>query len=62
MYSLYEAAAQSLVEPLFFGAKSVVDMGDAAKGDALHATACTLSARFVVEVLERKIPALTQAT
>lgn len=62
MYSLYETATQSLVEPLFFGAKSVVDMGDASKGDALHATACTLSARFVVEVLERKLPKLTQAT
>lgn len=60
MYSLYEAASQSLVEPLFFGAKSVVDMGDASKGDALHATACTLSARFVVEVLTRKLPELTR--
>lgn len=61
MYSLYESATQSLVEPLFFGAKSVVDMGDASKGDSLHATACTLSARFVVEVLERKLPGLTRA-
>lgn len=60
MYSLYEAASQSMVEPLFFGAKSVVDMGDASKGDALHATACTLSARFVVEVLTRKLPELTR--
>lgn len=60
MYSLYESAAQSLVEPLFFGAKVVVDMGDASKGDALHATACTLSARFVTEVLIRKLPDLTR--
>lgn len=58
MYSMYEAASQSLYEPLFFGAKAVVDMGDAAKGDSLHATACSLSARFVVEVLQRKLPAL----
>lgn len=27
MYSLYESAAQSLCKPLYFGAKSVVDMG-----------------------------------
>lgn len=60
MYSLYEASVQSLVDPLFFGAKSVVDMGDASKGDALHATACTLSARFVVEVLDKKLPELTR--
>lgn len=60
MYSLYEASVQSLVEPLFFGAKSVVDMGDASKGDALHATACTLSARFVVEVLDKMLPKLTR--
>jgi hypothetical protein len=51
---------QSLVDPLFFGAKSVVDMGDASKGDALHATACILSARFVVEVLDKKLPELTR--
>ncbi|MCV0437436.1 MAG: hypothetical protein K5880_02305 [Hydrogenophaga sp.] len=60
MYSLYEAASQSVVEPLFFGAKAVVDMGDQGKADALHATACTLSARFVVEVLKRKLPQLVR--
>ena len=58
MYSMYEAASQSVVEPLFFGAKAVVDMGDSSKGDSLHATACTLSARFVVEVLKIKLPKL----
>ncbi len=56
MYSMYEAASQSLCAPLFFGAKAVVDMGDSAKGDSLHATACTISARFIVEVLKRKLP------
>ncbi|WP_186194522.1 hypothetical protein [Burkholderia gladioli] len=61
MYAMYEAATQSLFEPLFFGAKAVVDMGDAAKGDTLHPTACTLSARFVVEVLRLKLPALIDA-
>ena len=60
MYSLYEAASQSVIEPLFFGAKAVVDMGDSEKGDALHASACTLSARFVVEILKRKLPELNQ--
>lgn len=52
MYSFYEAAAQSLCQPVFFGAKAVVDMGDASKGDALHVSACVLSARFVVEMLK----------
>ncbi|WP_083492645.1 response regulator [Cupriavidus sp. HPC(L)] len=58
MYALYEAAKQSVPEPLFFGAKCVVDMGDSAKGDALHATACSLSARFVIEVLKLQLPKL----
>jgi len=56
MYSLYEAAMQSLTAPLFFGAKAVVDMGDSAKGDTLHASASTISARFVVNYLKRKLP------
>jgi nucleoside phosphorylase len=51
MYSFYEASAQSLCQPLYFGAKAVVDMGDASKGDTLHVSACVLSARFVVEML-----------
>jgi hypothetical protein len=56
MYALYEAAAQSLCRPIFFGAKSVVDMGNSAKGDALHNSACILSARFVIEVMMRFLP------
>ena len=32
MYSLYEAAKQSQCKPLDFGAKCVVDYGDASKG------------------------------
>ena len=56
MYSFYEAAAQSLCQPQFFGAKSVVDMGDALKGDTLHASACVLSARFVVDILRKVFP------
>jgi hypothetical protein len=56
MYSLYEAASQSLCAPLFFGAKSVVDLGDANKGDSLHASASILSARLVTEFLRKKLP------
>lgn len=51
MYSLYEAAHQSLCEPAVFGAKSVVDMGDSSKGDVFHNTACVLSARFVARYI-----------
>jgi nucleoside phosphorylase len=58
MYSLYEAASQSVFAPLYFGAKSVVDVGDSSKGDALHASACVMSARFVVEFLKKKLPEL----
>lgn len=56
MYAFYEAAAQSLSRPVYFGAKSVVDMGDSAKGDSLHNSACILSARFVTEILQRFLP------
>lgn len=59
MYAMYEAASQALCAPLFFGAKAVVDMADSSKGDTLHATACTLSARFVVDMLKRKLPTLS---
>lgn len=58
MYSLYEAASQSVFAPLYFGAKAVVDVGDSSKGDTLHASACVISARFVVEVLKKKLPDL----
>ncbi len=58
MYSLYEAASQSVFAPLYFGAKAVVDIGDSSKGDTLHTSACVISARFVVEVLKKKLPAL----
>ena len=58
MYSLYEAATQSICAPLYFGAKAVVDVGDSSKGDALHTSACVISARFVVEFLKKKLPDL----
>lgn len=56
MYAFYEAAAQSQCRPVYFGAKSVVDMGSSAKGDALHASACVLSARFATKVLQKYLP------
>lgn len=49
--SLYEAANQSLCKPLFVAAKSVVDIGDANKDDSVHAPACILSAKFIVEII-----------
>ncbi|MGQ7298834.1 phosphorylase family protein [Marinobacter nauticus] len=51
MYSLYEAADQAFCKPVVFGAKAVVDMGDASKGDSFHSTACVLSARFVAKFI-----------
>jgi nucleoside phosphorylase/CheY-like chemotaxis protein len=55
MYSLYEAAHQSLCSPLCFGVKSVVDMGDSSKGSGFHSSASILSARFVVGFLGQKL-------
>ncbi|WP_425254580.1 hypothetical protein ACPJXG_13720 [Janthinobacterium sp. NFX145] len=56
MYAMYEAAIQSQGNPIYFAAKSVVDMGNSGKGDALHNSACVLSARFVTEVMRRILP------
>lgn len=55
MYSMYEAAKQSLYKPLFFGAKAVADLGDENKGDTYHASAAILSARFVARFIEWKL-------
>lgn len=54
MYALYEAAAQSLCQPLYFGAKSVVDLGDTNKSDTFHDPACKLSARYVALMIKRQ--------
>ncbi|MEZ2829395.1 hypothetical protein [Serratia liquefaciens] len=54
MYSLYEAAAQSLCQPLCFGAKAVVDLGDNHKGDGYHDPACKISARYVTLMINRQ--------
>lgn len=58
MYALYEAAAQSLSNPLYFGAKAVVDMGDSSKGDLYHETGCTTSARFVSLIIKQQLQKL----
>lgn len=55
MYALYEAAHQSLVQPKFFGAKAVVDLGDKNKDDDVHEIGCLISARFVIEFLKHQL-------
>jgi nucleoside phosphorylase/CheY-like chemotaxis protein len=59
MYSLYEAAAQSLCNPLCFGAKAVVDMGDSSKGDIFHDTGCLISARYTALMLQEQLKKLS---
>lgn len=59
MYSLYEAATQSLCKPLYFGAKSVVDLGNSAKGDDYHNAASIISARYIEVILSQKLPTMT---
>jgi adenosylhomocysteine nucleosidase len=49
LYGVYKAADLSALDPVFFGAKTVVDVGDAHKGDTYHEYGSVLSARFVVE-------------
>lgn len=55
MYSLYEAAAQSLSQPLYFGAKSVVDLGDNSKGDLYHENGTIISARYVTLMIKQQL-------
>lgn len=52
MYGLYRAARISARKPVFFGAKTVVDLADEAKGDTYHNYGSVLSARFVVKAIE----------
>ena len=49
--AFYEAARNARSRPLFFSAKTVVDLGDKDKGDDDHDRACTISARIVVSLL-----------
>lgn len=58
MYSLYESAAQSLCNPLFFGAKSVVDMGGVDKNDDYQEVGCIISARYVSYILNEQLEKL----
>ncbi|AZR82849.1 phosphorylase family protein [Thiomicrospira sp. S5] len=51
MSAFYRAAEQSMCSPKYFGAKSVVDLGDKNKDDSFHGVGCRLSARFVVDIL-----------
>jgi len=53
MFSILQAASNSIQKPLFFGAKTVVDLGDTHKDSTLHTPGAALSARFVVDVIER---------
>ena len=54
-YALYESARQSLLTPIYFSAKSVVDNGDQNKSDAYHRAASLLSAKAVYEIIRRGI-------
>jgi nucleoside phosphorylase len=58
IYSMYEAAEQSLAKPKFFAAKSVVDLADSKKADDVQRPACIISARFVEKVLSEFLPEL----
>lgn len=60
MYSLYEAAEQSQCRPLYFGAKTVVDLGDSSKADDYHDVGCQTSARYVVLMLREQLKKLSK--
>ena len=51
MYGVYKAAQLSAVNPIVFGAKTVVDLADSSKGDRYHEYGSILSARFVLEAI-----------
>ena len=52
-YALYRAASLSHAKPAFFCAKTVVDLGGESKNDDLQAYGCFVSAKLVVEVIQR---------
>ena len=53
MFGFYFACARSKHRlEHFFGAKAVVDLADAAKGDEFHAYGCFVSARAVTGLLD----------
>jgi nucleoside phosphorylase len=53
MTAVFQAASGSIHPLLFFGAKTVVDLGDSKKNDALHTPGSVYSARFVVEMIRK---------
>lgn len=55
MYAIYQAAQLSDFNPIFFGAKVVSDQADDDKSDAYQEYGSTLSARFIIEALTRKL-------
>ncbi|MBU1334414.1 MAG: hypothetical protein KJ944_21345 [Alphaproteobacteria bacterium] len=53
MYGVYKAAELGNPRPLFFGAKTVVDVGDQRKSDTYQEYGSIVSARFVVKSIAR---------
>ncbi|MBD9638460.1 hypothetical protein IB277_19335 [Ensifer sp. ENS07] len=51
MYGIYRAAFSSAHAPIYFGAKTVVDLADGNKNDKYHDYGCAASARLVVELI-----------
>ncbi len=51
MFGVYRACDLSNRKPCYFGAKTVVDLADSAKGDNYHHYGCIVSARFVTEAM-----------
>jgi nucleoside phosphorylase/CheY-like chemotaxis protein len=51
MYGVYKAAQLSAINPIVFGAKTVVDLADSTKGDQYHEYGAILSARFVLDAI-----------
>lgn len=52
MYGVYQACELSSSKPLFFGAKTVVDLANSNKGDEYHEAGSVLSARFVSDAIK----------
>ena len=51
MYGVLKASRLSAVNPIAFGAKTIVDLADSAKGDRYHEYGSILSARFVLDAI-----------
>lgn len=52
MFGLYRARELSMSKPICFGAKTVVDLADSAKGDSVHTYGAVLSARFTIDAIK----------